>query len=190
MKRFSVALLGLLLAACSDVDQVLPPPEAGLLTNDLTFLRFRGDAYDAAEKSGSFWAVKGEARSLVLRYTDTGREFLRFHVGPNTLVDRDSVLIGVEVDAAGDLAFHFSPSGLRFNGAAPAVLLIDRGRAHPDINRNGYVDLFDTLLSLQAGIYKRELPILPWLKIPSLNLLSSVAQADVYDFTSFGMAVD
>jgi hypothetical protein len=71
-----------------------------------------------------------------------------------------------------------------------ARLTIDYGRAHPDINGNGYVDLGDTLLSLGVDIWKRELPLLPWLPLPSLNLLGNVERASVYDFTSFGMAVD
>jgi hypothetical protein len=190
MKRLPTVLFGLFLLACADVDEVALPPEAALLSSQLTFLRFDDAAFQAAEKSGRFWAVRGEARSLTLRYADTGEPFLHFDVGEHSLVDRDSVEISVQVDDSGQLTFHFEPSGLRFNDLAPARLRIDFERADRDINADGDVDLFDTLLALQAGIWKRELPILPWVKLPSLNLLGSVQQTNVYDFTSFGMAVD
>jgi hypothetical protein len=113
-----------------------------------------------------------------------------FEVGPNSLVATDSVLISVAVDATGRLAFDFQPSGLRFNSSAPATLRIDRARSNPDIDANGSVDLTDVLLSVQAGIWKRELPLLPWVRLPTLNLLGTVVAAEVYDFTNFGMAVD
>jgi hypothetical protein len=189
MKHIQTALLALLVAACAGDDQAAPSATA-LLGGELTFLRFTGDGYQAAEKSGGFWAVPGQSRSLELRYTDTNQAFMRFEVGPNALVSADSVFITVAVDAAGQLAFHFEPSGLRFNHQAPAVLRIDRARSNPDIDGNGRVDLADTLLSLNVGVWKRELPMLPWLLIPSLNLLGTVTEARVYDFTSFGMAVD
>ena len=186
--RWATPLLGLLLISCSDADQ-FSPPRASLLTSQLTFLRFTDDAYQAAEKSASFWAVSGKSRTLVLRYADTGQDFLKFHVGPNTLVDRDSVLISVAVDDAGNFAFDFSPSGLRFNPDAPASLALNRSRTNTDIDADGDVDLLDELHSLQAGVWKRELPVTPWLRIPSINL-GVVERSDVYDFTSFGMAVD
>jgi hypothetical protein len=186
--RWTAALFGLLLISCSDADQ-FSPPRASLLTSELTFLRFTNDAYQAAEKSASFWAVKGESRTLILRYADTGQEYLKFQVGPNTLVDRDSVLISVAVDDSGRFAFHFSPSGLRFNPYAPASLALNHARTSGDIDADGDVDLLDATYSLRTGVWKRELPVTPWLRIPSVNL-GVVERSDVYDFTSFGMAVD
>lgn len=190
MKRLPVLLLGLALFACADADRLSTPRDAALLTSDLTFLRFDDRAFAAAQQSGSFWARRGEAGRLTLRYADSGEAFLQFDVGPNALVDRDSVLISVKVDAAGDLAFHFEPSGLRFNSLAPARLTIDFGRADRDVDADGDVDLVDAVLRQQVSIWKRELPLLPWVKIPSLNLLGTTEQASIYDFTSFGMAVD
>lgn len=190
MIRKLAAALVLLTAACSDFEQGPPPEQAGLVTSDLTFLRFRDDAYQAAEKQGSFWAVPGQARTLVLRYSDTNQPFLEFHVGEQTLVDQDSVQISVQVDASGALSFHFAPAGLKFNRWAPAVLRIDHGRKQADIDADGDVDLADSLLAITAGIWKQDLPVLPWLKLPTVNLLGTVAQTNVYDFTSFGMAVD
>lgn len=189
MKALQVAALAALLISCSDTDQTAPQQHT-VTTNDLTFFRFQAEAFAAAQKSGSFWAVPGQSRSLVLRYNDTNTEFLRFEVGPNSLLGTDSVQISVEVDASGELAFHFSPSGLRFNNFSPATLRVDHARANRDIDADGDVDFDDRLLTMQGGIWKRELPLLPWLKIPSINVLDTTEQAKIYDFTSFGMAVD
>jgi hypothetical protein len=186
--RWTAALLGLLLISCSDADQ-FSPPRASLLTSELTFLRFNADAYQVAEKTASFWAVKGDSRTLTLHFADTGQEYLKFQVGPNSLVDQDSVLISVRVDENGAFEFEFSPSGLRFNPSAPAVLALNHARTNGDIDGDGDVDAIDLLRAQQAGVWKRELPFLPWQRIPSANL-GSVERSDVYDFTSFGMAVD
>ena len=190
MKAFRVAALAALLISCSDADQLAVPEQAALTADNLTFFRFSDAAFAAAEKSGSFWAVAGQTRTLVLRYTDNGAEFLRFEVGPGSLLRSDSVQITVQVDASGQLVFHFAPAGLQFSNSNPAILRIDYARANPDIDADGDVDLADRLLTIQAGIWQRELPLLPWIKIPSINLAETVEQAKVYHFTSFGMAVD
>jgi hypothetical protein len=187
-KRWTAALLGLLFISCSETDQFSPTP-ASLLSNEPVFLRFSNDALQAAETSAAFWAVKGEARTLVLRYGDTGQEYLRFDVGANTLVDQDSVRITVRADDGGDFVFHFAPAGLRFNPQAPAVLTLNHARTNPDVDRDGDVDLIDTVRSLVKGVWKRESIVTPWLRIPSINLGVS-ERTDIYDFTSFGMAVD
>lgn len=197
MNRFVIAALAILVTGCSE--RVTEPIQPALLGNDLTFYRFDNAAFDQAPRQASFWAVKGESRSLVLRYADTQAEFLRFEVGPESLSLRpdgtpiqqgDSVRISVDVDAEGLMVFRFSPSGLKFDRWSPAKLVIDRGRSNPDIDGNGWVGLGDTLLDLRAGVWKQELPLLPWLKVPSLNLFGNIARADVHDFTGFGMAVN
>ena len=190
MRAFAVALLATLAISCADVDRVSLPPQAAVSTGELTFLRFSDDAYAAAEKGGSFWAAPGQDRSIALRYTDTGQEFMRFEVGATSLAGSDSVLITVRVNDAGNLVFHFEPSGLQFNTSAPALLRINHARANPDVDADGDVDLTDSVLETQATIWKQELPGLPWLKLPSINLTGDIEQAKVYDFTSFGMAID
>lgn len=197
MKRAVLALLAVAVAACSE--QVATPKEQALTTSDVTFLKFQPAAYAAAEKSGSFWAVKGQDRGISLRYADTGGEFMHFTVGADALATRpdgtpfqagDSVLISVSVDADERIIFNFQPSGLHFSDAQPAELRVDYARANPDINADGVVDLADTVLRLQAAVWKQELPGLPWLKLPTISLSSDVAQSAVHDFTGFGMAVN
>ena len=190
MKVIPVAALAALLISCSDADQTSLTEQTALLSDQLTFLRFSDGAYAAAEKSGSFWAVPGQARSITLRYTDTGAEFMHFEVGPNSLTSTDSVEISVQVDANGDFAFHFEPSGLKFNPDAPALLRAEYSRINGDVNADGDVDTSDQLLTIHAGFWKRELPLLPWVKIFSVSLNQTVERAKIYDFTSFGMAVD
>ena len=197
MKRSVVAVVAILITACSE--RVMPPAQTALLSNDLTFYRFDGAAFEHVPRQASFYAVKGEPRTLVLRYTDTNAEFLRFSVGAQSLSQRpdgtqfqagDSVLISVDVDAAGAMVFRFSPSGLKFSASSPAALTIDYARRNPDIDGNGVVGLGDALLEIRAGIWKQELPLLPWFKIPTLNLSGDAARADIHDFTGFGMAVN
>lgn len=198
MNRLAVvATLAILTSGCGE--RVTSPIQPSLLTNDLTFYRFDAAAFEHVPRHASFWAVKGENRRLVLHYSDTKAEFLRFDVGAESLSlrpdgtrfeDGDSVRISVEVDAEGLMVFRFAPSGLKFNASQPARLTIDRKRSDPDIDRNGYVGLGDALLDLRSGIWKQELPLLPWLKVPSINLFGNISRADVHDFTGFGMAVN
>ncbi|HEX6558160.1 MAG TPA: hypothetical protein VF021_01830 [Longimicrobiales bacterium] len=197
MKRVVLALATLLITACSE--HVASPPQQAVSTSDLTFLRFQPAAYAAAQKSASFWAVKGQERGVALRFGDTGAEFMRFTVGANALSTRpdgspflpgDSVLISVSVDASARILFNFQPSGLKFSDAQPAQLHIDYARADADVNADGVVDVRDAVLLLQAAIWKQELPGLPWLKLPTIGLSGDAAQSDIHDFTGFGMAVN
>ena len=96
MRRIAIAL-SLLAISCADVDRVATPPQEGLLTSDLTFVRFTPSAYAAAEKSASFWAVKGQTRSVSLRYADTNGEFMSFTVPANALAKRPD---GSAIEAA------------------------------------------------------------------------------------------
>jgi hypothetical protein len=189
MKKLTACFLALLLISCSDADQVSLPRQAALSTENLTFIRFTDAAFAAAQKSAQFWAVPGESRGMALRYADSEQEFMRFDVGPKSLQTTDSVLISVQLDANGAIAFHFSPSGLRFNPEAPARLKINYSRASDDVDADGDVDSLDALQLVSARIWKRELPGMPWLSLPTVKI-GRIDQADIYDFTSFGMAVD
>jgi hypothetical protein len=151
-------------------------------------VQFTAGAYEAAEKSGSFWAVAGQARSLSLRYQDTGAEFMRFRVGANALdkqpdgsafLPGDSILIEVTVAEDGTMRFEFQPSGLQFNPYEPAELTVLLHRADLDL-----------LHKLSTSVWKREFPGLPWLKIPTIHLDTDEVESDVPHFTEFGMAVN
>lgn len=197
MKRLVIAVLAILVTACGE--GITPPPQPALLGSELTFYRFSSDAFEHAPREAGFWAVKGEDRSLVLRYTDTHAEFMRFEVDASSLWKRpdgsafqsgDSIYISVNLDSSGRMIFRFAPSGLKFDARQAARLTIDSSRRNADINGNGSVGPDDVLLALRAGIWKQELPLLPWLKLPGVNLAGDVATVDIHDFTGFGMAVN
>lgn len=175
--KYRLLLALLLLSACAG-DSTAPRQNAFLDVQDPTFIAFKPDAYAAAPKSASFWAVAGQSRSLILRYTDTGEEFLRFTVGAQSLAG-DSVRIAVTVADDGTMRFHFEPSGLHFNPDDPARLRIAMGRAR-----------VDPLTSLAASIWRRDLPGLPWLELPTIHLSGDTVESDVQHFTDFGMAVN
>ncbi|MGQ0814306.1 MAG: hypothetical protein ACT4O1_07550 [Gemmatimonadota bacterium] len=197
MKCFVVAMVAILVTGCGD--DVLPPRSQDLLSTDPTFLKFDDDAFATVEKQASFWAVKGEARAVSLRYGDTGEAFLRFEVGAQSLSTRpdgsainagDSILISVRLEADQSMAVRFSPSGLKFDGSHPAVLRLSYARANPDVNGDGTVDLTDAVLETAVAVWKQEQALLPWFKIPSIQLSDDAVQADIFDFTGFGMAVN
>lgn len=197
MRRWFFALMAVGVVGCSDTSSVSEPvpepdPQAilgiDLGISGLTFYKFAPDAFAAAEKSGSFWAVKGQDRELVLRYSDTGGEFLRFRVGANSLNRRpngtyfatgDSIQISVTVDATGKMKYSFEPSGLRFSSWDPAELTLGYSRA----------DGLNTLVGL-PGIYRRDSWLLGWLPLPTVNLFGNTAKADVKHFTDFALALD
>jgi len=184
MKWLRLALLAFLICGCSD--QLLPPRQDALLTDQIAFLHFQPDAFASAEKTARFWAVKGQDRGVALRYGDTGEEYLRFDVGAQSLrkrpngtyfQDGDSVQITVSVGDDGAMIFSFSPSGLKFSDLHPASLTVNTARSN------------SLLPGIGLGMWKRELPLLPWLSIPSIQI-GDVVSADISSFTDFGMAVN
>jgi hypothetical protein len=197
MRRALFAIAAMLIAGCSE--QSITPRQPALTTSEVTFLRLPTDVYASAQKTAEFWAVKGQNRSVTLSYTDTGQNLMLFSVGADALATRpdgsafqpgDSVLISVTLDESARLIFRFQPSGLKFSDAHPAELTVDGTRADPDVNGDGVLDLRDTVLRLQASIWKQDLPGLPWLKLPTVSLSSDVVRSDIHDFTGFGMAVN
>lgn len=192
MRRLVFALMACVVTGCSDptLNEPDPDPQAGLGLNlgGLTFYKFERDAYVAAQKRGSFWAVKGQDRQLTLTYGDDASAFLRFEVSANSLHRRpdgtlieagDSVQISVTVDGTGRMKYTFEPSGLQFDVASPARLTLDYTRADP----------VSKLLGLPI-IYRRDSLASGWVAIPTLNLLGTTAHTDVEHFTDFAIAVD
>ena len=195
MRRLFLALVAVGVAGgvagCGDSPVSAPtPPQQSLIgpLPSLSFVQFESSAYAAAEKSGSFWAVRGQDRQIILRYTDTGAEFLRFEVGAKALHKRpdgttfqlgDSVLITVNVDASGKMSYAFEPSGLRFLPSANATLTLNYSRADPA-----------SLLLGVPLIYRTNNPLLGWELLPTVNLFGNAAQANVDHFTDFALAID
>ncbi len=110
--------------------------------------------------SVSFWAVRGEARTLridVMGASVQG-QFLEIAVPAAALAYRpngtpfvagDSIFITVQVDAS-QLVVDFEPSGLVFNEGDPAVLYVWYTAADEDLNADGEVNEAD--LAIQEDL--------------------------------------
>ena len=124
--------------------------------------------------SVSFWAVRGEARSVQINYQnaidDATHPFLNLTVsdpvfvpGVGELAMGDSVLVTVAIDTV-RLAVSLEPSGLQFG--TPSRLQIWYGGAGGDLNGDGIVDSTDTYVEHQLlGLWYRE-GNSPWAPVP------------------------
>lgn len=125
--------------------------------------------------SVSFWAVRGESRSVRINYMDAqgGNEhpFLVltttdpvFVPGVGELAVGDSALLTVTIDTV-NLGVSLEPTGLQFG--EPAQLTISYGGANGDLNGDGMVDSVDTYVEHQLlGVWYREGES-PWSPIPA-----------------------
>ena len=151
------------------------------------------DAYQA-----SFWAVRGEARSIQLNYqqqdTSDTAPFLVFTAtdptyvpGRGDLALGDSVLITVRVDSA-NVRVVFEPSGLQFG--TPAALTIWYGGVDGDLNADGVVDSTDAYIETQLlGLWYREDDASPWSPISfTRSLTEKWFTTSIPHFTEFAVA--
>ncbi len=148
-----------------------------------------GGAYLAARSavlhldrySASFWAVRGEPRSLQINYLsstgDTSSAFLRLTTadpawvpGLGDLAPGDSVLITVTIDPE-NIKVSLEPTGLLFG--EPGQLQISYGGADGDLNGDGVVDDTDSYIEGQLlGLWYREGTDGAWEQIPAVQELS------------------
>jgi hypothetical protein len=150
-------------------------------------LKFLGPPLSLDQYTVSFWAVRGESRSVRINYRDalddTSNPFLDLSISdpvfvPNVgdLAVGDSVLITVTVDTV-RIGVSLEPSGLRFG--TPAELQIFYGGAGGDLNGDGAVDSTDALIESQLlGLWYREADE-PWTQVPAVQSLATKS------FTSF-----
>jgi hypothetical protein len=122
----------------------------------------------------SFWAVRGESRSVQINYSSTidnqTHPFLlltttdpQFVPGVGELAMGDSVLITVSVDTT-KIGVILEPSGLQFG--EPAQMKIWYGGAGGDLNGDGVVDSLDTQIEAKLlGLWTREDDSKPWTKL-------------------------
>jgi len=113
----------------------------------------------------TFWAVRGETRSIQINYQssidDSTHPFLRlttfdpqFAPGVGTIAMGDSVLITVTVDTT-MIGVKFEPSGLQFGDRSE--LRIWYGGAGGDMNGDAVVDSTDAAIEQQLlGLWYRE----------------------------------
>jgi len=113
----------------------------------------------------SFWAVRGEERSVRINYQstidDATHPFLDLSItdpvfapGVGDLAVGDSVLVTVSIDTV-RLAISLEPTGMQFG--TPAKLQIWYGGAGGDLNGDGVVDSSDAYVEHQLlGLWYRE----------------------------------
>jgi hypothetical protein len=124
----------------------------------------------------TFWAVRGEERSVQVNYLsstgDTSAPFLQLTiVDPVYVPDRgdiaagDSVLITVTIDPT-NIKVSLEPTGMQFGD--PARLQIFYGGAAGDMNGDGVVDESDAQIEAQLlGLWYREGADSAWARIPA-----------------------
>jgi hypothetical protein len=126
----------------------------------------------------SFWAVRGESRSVQINYSSSIDTLIhpfllltttdpQFVPGVGTLAVGDSVLVTVIVDTS-KIGVRFEPTGLLFG--TPADLKIFYGGANGDLNGDAVVDSVDARLERQVlGLWYREVPTDPWTKLEAIH---------------------
>ena len=130
--------------------------------------------------SVSFWAVRGESRSVQIHYRDvdgaTEHPFLLLTAtdpesvpGMEELAQGDSVLITVTVDTV-NVGVSLEPTGLRFG--TPAQLQIWYSGAGGDLNGDGVADSTDAYVEKQLlGLWYREVSAEDWSQVPAIQSL-------------------
>ncbi len=132
--------------------------------------------------SASFWAVRGESRSVQINYLsatgDTSSPFLRlttsdptYAPGVGDVAVGDSVLITLSIDTV-NLKVTLEPTGLVFGD--PAQLDISYSGADGDLNGDGVVDAADSSIESQLlGLWYREGTADAWQPIPAVQTLAN-----------------
>ena len=206
VSRLCLPTIVLLAGACAGD----PAAMGGLGSGDptaaestLRFLRPAGSAPPLAERSVSFWAVRGQRRELRLMYRPAqgqpdSVEFARFRVDDRSLVNDvsgqplpmgDSIRITLTVADTLRLITEFEPSGLRFNPARPARLWLKFGEADPDLDGDGLVTAADTTLLLGMSIWRQEAGANDWTWLPSsIDTSTQEVEADIAGFTRFAVS--
>ena len=219
--------LALLVARCSD--HIGPPPAPAALTPVPHVLRWAGGTppsfttvgalpgrvgregflstagLSLSQNVATFWAVRGEARSVQINYKsstgDTSSQFLRlttvdpaFVPGRGELALGDSVLITVTIDT-NSVKVSFEPTGLLFGD--PAQLQISYGGAGGDLNGDGVVDSTDAQIESQLlGLWYREGTDSAWARIaavqslPDKSFMSALPHFSEYEvsFSEYGVS--
>lgn len=148
----------------------------------------------------SFWAVRGESRSVQINYQSsidsTVHPFLQltttdpqFVPGVGALAVGDSVLVTVTVDTS-KIGVSLEPTGLQFG--TPAQLQIWYSGANGDLNGDGVVDSTDAKIEAQLlGLWYREADSDPWTKLGATQSLDTKSFSYVLPhFCDYDIAAD
>lgn len=146
--------------------------------------------------SVSFWAVRGESRSVQINYSsaiDTlTHPFMQLTVtdptfapGQGDIAVGDSVLVTVNIDTT-KIGLTLEPTGLQFGERAQ--LRIWYGGALGDLNGDGVVDSVDQLLRQQIALWYHADKVY-WVPLSSVNdpTLPSVSTV-LYHFSEYAVS--
>jgi len=199
------------LSACSD--PVAPPTATAreiatvdaapsLLLTSPTTLHFRRGAPPLEQTRISFYAKKGQAKSVSLYYRTPsggrGDEYARFVLPADGLLQRpdgrliargDSVLITISAPDPSLLLLRMEPHGLRFEPRSPARLTMHYDQADRDLNGDGYVNLIDAVLELRLAIWRQPTLLDLFTRLTSLLDRSNASvAADLPGFSQYIIA--
>lgn len=191
-----IGLIGLGLG-CSDDNSADERAE-----EDLNTLQIRADAPPLERSDTSFYARKGEDREVALYFTDGGGGrgsvyfLLRVYAGSLTalpdgtpIAEGDSVLITVRVPDPTRVLFDVQPTGLEFDPAAPAELLLHYNEVDPDLDGDGDVDADDLAIESSLSVWRQEAPGQAFMRLPSVvNLALDGVLSFIPGFTRFAVA--
>lgn len=186
------------LSACSDANG----PEQDIRDEtELNFLRFAASAPPLVTSDTTFWAVRGEDRTLELFFQpalpgEDPEKFLDLKIpGDASLIlssgvpVADSVPIRVVVDPQ-RLLVSLSPSGLQFGTENPAELRLEYEEADDDLNGDGVVDAEDDAIKdLELSFWRQEGQGDPWIKIGSIHVKDLERfEANLAGFSGYAVA--
>jgi hypothetical protein len=208
LHRFTL-MLGLALAPACSGDGPTPPGGGDgnvvdtLPEDSLNFLRAAEDAPTIAQKTLSFWAVRGEDVEAVIWYNKRAdrpdsTELVRFRLDERSLVNRpdgtpiaegDSIQITISVVDTVRMILDFQPSGLRFAPGREADLKIRYAEADDDWNDDGSTDDEDDELERQFRIWRQETPDQPWEALSTSHTYEAdECEAELAGFTRYAVA--
>jgi hypothetical protein len=198
-RSLMVFALALSVARCADQPTAVKAPAAPQFLRWADAPQFSARVDARARRSGtmamtpplsldqyavSFWAVRGESRSVQINYSSSidnqTHPFLlltttdpQFVPGVGELAMGDSVLITVSVDTS-KIGVRLEPSGLQFG--EPAQMQIWYGGAGGDLNGDGVADSTDSAIEAQLlGLWYREDQSEPWTKLGASQSLDDRA---------------
>lgn len=141
---------------------------------------FLSDGLSLDRNTVSFWAVRGQQRSIQVNYLSatggTSTPFLQltltdpvFVPGRGNLAMGDSVRITVTIDPNA-IAVSLEPTGLQFGN--PAQMRISYGGAGGDLNGDGLVTPADAVIEAKLlGMWYQESAADPWEPIPATQTI-------------------
>src|SRR5262245_35547310 len=164
-RRSLLALAVALLAVRCTSERGAPTeirPTAAVIAGDPTLHPLQQDISAPALETYhvTFWAWRGKATRVTVRYT-TGSRFLQFEIpkdgliagaGGTRLSVGDSVLMTLDIDRK-NFVVNFGPDGARFSNPNAAVLGFCYGNANHDLNGDGKVNAIDAALEQQIAIW-------------------------------------